>query len=59
MSILEWVDKELSASDKELSVLVCLGLKNNIIEQYKDDIIHALCSIEISCDKMTIIQAVY
>ena len=59
MAILEYVDKELSTSDKELSVLVYLGLRNNMIEQYKDDIIHVLCSIEISCDKRTIVQAVY
>ena len=59
MAILEYVDKELSTSEKELSVLVYLGLRNNMIEQYKDDIIHALCSIKISCDKRTIIQAVY
>ena len=59
MAMLEYVDKELSTSDKELSMLVYLGLRNNIIEQYKDDIIHALCSIKISCDKRTIIQAVY
>ena len=57
--MLECVDKELSTSDKELSVLVYLGLRNNMIEEYKDDIIHALCSIEISCDKRTIIQAMY
>ena len=59
MAMLEYVDKELSTSDKELSMLVYLGLRKNIIEQYKDDIIHALCSIKISCDKRTIIQAVY
>ena len=59
MAMLECVDKELSTSDKELSVLVYLGSRNNIIGQYKDDIIHALCSIKISCDKRTIIQAVY
>ena len=59
MAMLECVDKELSTLDKELSVLVYLGLRNNIIEQYKNDIIHALCSINISCDKRTIIQAVY
>ena len=53
------VDKELSTSYKELSVLVYLGLRNNMIEQYKDDIIHVLSSIKISCDKRTIIQAVY
>ena len=49
----------LSTSDKELSVLVYLGLRNNMIEQYKDDIIHALYSIEISCDKKTIVHVVY
>ena len=59
MAMLECVDKELSTSDKELSVLVYLGLRNNMIEQYKDDIIHILCSIEISSDKRTMIQAVY
>ena len=59
MAMLEYVDKELSTSNKELSILVYLELRNNMIEQYKDDIIHALCSIEISCDKRTIIQAVY
>ena len=59
MAILECVDKELSTSDKELSVLVYLGLKNNMIEQYKDNIIHALCSIRILCDKRTIVQVVY
>ena len=59
MAMLECVDKDLSTLDKELSVLVYLGLKNNMIEQYKDDIIHALCSIRISCDKRTIVQAVY
>ena len=59
MAMLEYVDKELSTSDKELSVIVYLGLRNNMIVQYKDDIIHALCSIKISCDKRTIIQAVY
>ena len=59
MAMLECVDKELSTSDKELSVLVYLGLRNNMIEEYKDDIIHALCSIERSCDKRTIIQAMY
>ena len=42
MAILKYVDKELSTSDKELSVLVYLRLRNNMIEQYKDDIIHAL-----------------
>ena len=57
--MLECVDKELSISDKELSVLVYLELRNNMIEQYKDDIIHDLCSIEISCDKMTIVYVVY
>ena len=59
MAMLECVDKELSKSDKELSVLVYLGLRNNMIEQYKNNIIHALCSIEISCDKRTIVHAVY
>ena len=59
MAMLECIDKELSISDKELSILVYLGLRNNMTEQYKDDIIHALCSIEISCDKRTIVQAVY
>ena len=59
MAILECVDKELSTSDKELSVLVYLELRNNMIEYYKDDIIHALCSIDISCDKRTIVHAVY
>ena len=57
--MLECVDKELSTLDKELSVLVYLGLRNNMIEQYKDDIIHALCSIKISCDKRTLIQGVF
>ena len=57
--MLECVDKELSTSDKELSVLVYLGLRNNMIEQYKDDIIHALYSIKISYDKRTIVHAVY
>ena len=51
MAMLDCVDKELSTSDKELLVLVYLGLRNNMIEQYMDDIIHALCSIEISYDK--------
>ena len=51
MTMLECIDKKLSISDKELSVLVYLGLRNNMVEQYKDDVIHALCSIEISCDK--------
>ena len=59
MAMLECVDKELSTSDKELSVSIYLGLRNNMIEQYKDDIIHALCSIKISCDKIIIIQAVF
>ena len=59
MVMVECVDKELSTSDKELSILVYLGLRNNMIEQYKDDIIHALYSIEISYDKRTIIQAVF
>ena len=59
MAMLEYVDKELSTSDKELSVLVFLGLRNNVVEQYNDDIIHALCSIKISCDKRTIIHAMY
>ena len=59
MAMLECVDKELSTSDKELSVLVYLGLRNNMIEQYKDDIIHILYSIKTSCDKKTIIQAVF
>ena len=59
MAMLECVDKELSTSDKELSVLVYLGLRNNMIKQHKDDIIHALCTIRISCDKRTIVQAVY
>ena len=59
MAMLECVDKELSTSDKELLILVYLGLRNNMIEQYKDDIIHALCSIKISCDKRTIIQAMF
>ena len=49
----------LECVDKELSVLVYLGLRNNMIEQYKDDIIYALCLIEISCDKRTIAHAVY
>ena len=57
--MLECVDKELSTSDKELSVSVYLRSRNNMIGQYKDDIIHALCSIRISCDKRTIVQAVY
>ena len=59
MAMLEYVYEELPTSDKELSVLVYLGLRNNMIEQYKDDIIHALCSIEISYDKRTIIHVVY
>ena len=59
MAMLECVDKELSTSDKKLSVLVYLGLRNNMIEQYKDDIIHVLCLIEISCDKRTIIHDVF
>ena len=59
MAMLEWVDKKLSTSNKELSILVYLGLTNNIIKQYKDDIIHALCSIEISYDKRTIVHVVY
>ena len=59
MAMLECVDKELSISDKKLSILVYLGLRNNMVEQYKDDIIHVLCSIKISCDKRTIIQVVY
>ena len=59
MAMLKYVDKELSTSYKELSVLVYLGLRNNMIEQYKDDIIHDLCSIKISCDKRTIIQDVF
>ena len=59
MVMLECVDKELSTSDKELSVLFYLGLRNNMIEQCKDDIIHTLCSIEISCDKRTIVHTVY
>ena len=59
MAMLECVDKMLSTSDKELSVLVYLGLRNNMIEQYKDDIIHAFCSIEISCDKRTTIHVMY
>ena len=58
MTMLECVDKELSTSYKDLLVSVYLGLRNNMIEQYKDDIIHALCSIEISCDKRTIIHIV-
>ena len=45
MAMLECVDKELSTSDKELSVLVYLGLRKNMIEQYKDDIIHALLKL--------------
>ena len=49
----------LECVDKELSVLFYLGLRNNMVEQYKDDIIHALYSIKISCDKMTIVHAVY
>ena len=59
MAMPKCVDKKLSTSDKELSVLVYLGLRNNMIEQYKDDIIYALCSIKIACDKRTIIQAMY
>ena len=59
MAMLECVDKELSTLDKELSVLVYLKSRNNMIERYKNDIIHALCLIKISCDKRTIIQAVY
>ena len=59
MAMLECVDKELSTSDKELLVSVYLGLRNNMIEQYKDDIIHVLYSIEISCDKKTIIHVVF
>ena len=58
MAMLEYIDKGLSVSDKELSVSVYLGSRNNMIEQYKDDIIHALCSIKISCDKRTIIHTV-
>ena len=58
MAMLECVDKELSTSNKELSVLVYLGLRNNMIEQYKDGIIHALCSIKISYDKRTTIFTV-
>ena len=54
-----YVDKELSTSDKELSILVYLESRNNMIGQYNDDIIHALCSIKVSCDKSTIIQVVY
>ena len=54
MAMLECVDKELSISDKELSVLVYLGLRNNMIEQYKDDMNHVLYSIKISRDKRTI-----
>ena len=48
MAILKCVDKELLTSDKELSVLVYLELRNNMIEKYKNDIIHVLCSIEIN-----------
>ena len=59
MDMLECIDKELSILDKELSVSVNLGSRKNMIEQYKDDIIHVLCSIEISCDKRTIIHVVY
>ena len=66
MTMLECIDKELSISDKELlisdkelSISVYLGSKNNMIEKYKDDIIHALCSIKISCDKRTIVHVVY
>ena len=59
MAMLECVDKELLISDKELSISVYLGLRNNMIEQYKDDIIHALCLIKILCDKRTIIHVVY
>ena len=59
MAMLEYVDKELSTSDKELSVSVYLGSRNNMIRQYKDDIIRALYSIRISCDKRTIVSAVY
>ena len=59
MDMLECVDKELSTSDKKVLVSVHLGLRKNMIEQYKDDIIHALCSIEISCDKGTIVHVVY
>ena len=49
----------LECVDKELSVLVYLELRNNMIEQYKDDMKHALCSIKISRDKSTVIHAVY
>ena len=59
MVMLKYVDKELSASDKELSVLVYLELRNNMIEQYKDDRIHTLSSIKISYDKRTIVHVVY
>ena len=58
MAMLECVDKELSTSDKELSVLVYLELRNNMIELYKDNIIQVLCSIKISSDKKTIIYTV-
>ena len=58
MDMLECVDKELSTSDKELSVIVYLGLRNNMIEQYKDDIINVLCSIKILYDKRTMIYTV-
>ena len=59
MAMLECIDKELSISDKELSVLVYLVLRNNMIEQYKDDKIHVLCSIRLLYDKRTIVQDVY
>ena len=59
MVMLECIDKELSISDKELSASVYLGSKKNMIEQYKNDIIHALYSIKISCDIRTIVQSVY
>ena len=55
MDMPEGIDKKLSILDKELSVVVYLGLINNMIEQYKDDMIHALYSIEISCHKRTIV----
>ena len=58
MVILECIDKGLSILYKALSVSVYLGSRNNMIEQYKYDMNHALCSIKMSHDKNTIIHDV-
>ena len=56
MDMLECIDKELSILDKELSVSVYLRSRNHMIELYKDEKNHALCSIKTLRGKRTIIH---